>query len=168
MHQLTKSFIVIWLMVAVGCSHYQVGRPNSQFEGNRVWIDPISMDVALADVSITLNRELRESILRNGSLNLAHSRETAHHVLKVTVKDRERESLARRSSDTGLSDVLRVEIFAEYHLLDSNEKVIREDEVSVVGQVFRELGFQESSQQRLSSMMRDLAEDITASAFTVW
>ncbi len=168
---LTRSFWVAIVFFAVaGCGHYQLGRP-SHSKGNepiQVWIAPVMMEEVIAEVAIPLNRELREQVVRNRSLRLVESRQAADKQLWVTVTSRERNSLARRSKDTGLSDVLRLELIAVYSLKSSDSTVSKSGEVSVEGQVFRDPGFNESARQRMPAMLRDLADDILQEAFLDW
>lgn len=171
---LTKCVVLICALLALSsCGHYQLGRVRSAPNATqvpRVWIAPVVVEEAIADVALPLNRELRENVIRNRALKLVESKGHADVHLRVTLLSRERDSLARRSDDTGLSDVLRLELFAAYELVDSNHPgtMIRHGKVSVEGQVFRDAGFNESARQRIPAMLRDLADDILQEAFLDW
>lgn len=163
--------VVILSIVTIGalasCSHYRLGSPGEKIDSLMIWIEPVVMQDSVSGVAISLNRELRESVIRGGHFQMAGSKDHADRILSVVIVRGERESLAR-SNDTGLSDVIRVELFAEYDLFDSNGECVKTGRVSIDGQVFRSSGFIESSRQRLPSMLRDLADDILQDSILIW
>lgn len=154
--------------LVTSCNHYRMGSPGETSVPLTIWIEPIVMEESVSDVAIPLNRELREAVIRDGSYRLSGNPAKADRFLKITITARERESLARHSDDTGLSDVLSMELFATYLVTDANDLVLKTGEVSVEGQVFRSSGFSESSRQRLPSMLRDLADDILQDSLLSW
>jgi len=164
--------LLLVFLTLSACSHYQAGRPGWHRDTQtreRVWIAPVMMEAIVADVAIPLNRELREQVIRNRRFLLVEDASGADVELWTTIESRERESLARRSDDTGLSDVLRFDLAASYQLRSAGtEEVLKEGKVIVEGQLFREAGFNESARQRLPSMLRDLADDILQEAFMEW
>jgi len=170
--QFLTRFVYPFVCLAIlgGCSHYQLGRAGQQLNPavTRVWIAPVIMKEVIAGVAVPLNRELREQVIRDPAIRLVESKDEADVLLHVSVEQRQRESLARRSNDTGLSDVLRLEIVVSYEVLASDGKPLKQGEVSEEGQVFRDAGFNESARQRIPSMLRDLADDILQEAFMDW
>ena len=150
------------------CSHYRMGSPGENEAPLSVWIEPIVMEEAVAGVAVPLNRELREAVIRDGSFRLSRDVSRADRILRVAITRRGRESLARHSDDTGLSDILSLELYAEYAVSDPGGVILKTGEITVEGQVFREAGFGESSRQRLVSMLRDLADDILHDSLLSW
>ena len=167
-----KLVLLLAFLSLSACSHYQAGRPGWDGDTHtreRIWIAPVKMEEIIADVAIPLNRELREQVIRNRRFVLVEDASIADVELWTTIESRERESLARRSDDTGLSDVLRFDLFASYQLRPTGTgEALKEGEVIVEGQLFRDAGFNESARQRLPSMLRDLADDILQEAFMDW
>ena len=160
--------LVLLSALAPACSHYKLGKPGDPSAPVLVWIDPVVLEVPLSGVAIPLNRELREAVIRNGSLMLAGSADEADRVIRVSVSERQRESLARRSTDTGLSDDLSLELVADFELVNEWGEVLEEGRISVTGQIFRDVGFGESTRQRMPAMLRDLANDILQASFLDW
>ncbi|MEQ9825550.1 MAG: hypothetical protein ABQ298_14285 [Puniceicoccaceae bacterium] len=152
------------------CSHYQMGRPGVDATSApvRVWIAPVIMDAVVADVMVPLQRELREQVIRNPSMQLVNSPGLADARLHVIVDQLLRETLARRSDDTGLADVMRLELVLRYELEDAEGQVTREGVVDAGGPIFREAGFAESARQRLPAILNELARDILQEAFFDW
>ena len=159
---------ILCLGLVSACSHYRMGSPGKNEAPLSVWIEPVIMDESVAGVAVPLNRELREAVIRDGSFRLSSDASRADRILRVTITRRERESLARHSDDTGLSDILSLELYAEYEASDHDGNILKTGEVSVEGQIFREAGFGESSRQRLVSMLRDLADDILHDSLLSW
>jgi hypothetical protein len=160
--------VFMMLGLVTSCSHYRMGSPGETTVPLSIWIEPIMMEDSVSGVAVPLNRELREAVIREGTYRLSGDPAHADRFLKITIAKRERESLARHSDDTGLSDVLSLELFAKYLVSDANDRVVKTGEVSVEGQVFRSSGFGESSRQRLPSMLRDLADDILQDSLLSW
>jgi len=171
MKHLTSSLVFLLIFSGIcGCAHYRLGDPQRELlhEQPTIWIVPVLLNDVVADAAIALNRELRERAIRDASLKLVESEANADYVLRVTIEKRSRKSLARRSNDTGLSDVLSLDIVCSYELDKSNGDVVKKGEVESDGQVFRSAGFNESARQRVPSMLRDLADDILQDAFLDW
>jgi hypothetical protein len=154
--------------LATSCSHYRMGSPNETTVPLSIWIEPIVLEESVSGVAIPLNRELREAVIRLSFSRLSKDSAHADRILKITITERQRESLARRSDDTGLSDVLSLKLTAKYVVSDANGLTLKNGEVSVEGQVFRSSGFGESSRQRLPSMLRNLADDILQDSLLNW
>lgn len=161
--------VLLWVgLTTISCSHYQWGSPNQEPIPLSVWIEPIVMEESVSGVAVPLNRELREAVIRDGAFRLSGDVSEADRVLRVTITRRERESLARHSGDTGLSDILSLEYYADYEVSDARSEVLKTGEVMVEGQVFRSAGFGESARQRQVSMLRDLADDILHDSLLSW
>lgn len=152
------------------CNHYQMGRPGVDATAApvRVWIAPVIMDAVVADVLVPLQRELREEVIRNPSMQLVNSPKRADAHLHVVVEQLRRETLARRSDDTGLADVMQLELVLRYELRAAEGQVTREGVVNAGGPIFRDAGFAESARQRLPAILNELARDILQAAFFDW
>lgn len=172
MKPLTRSWlpVIALLTVLSGCSHYQMGRPGIDPNAPRitVWIAPVLMETAVPDVLIPLQRELREQVIRNTAMRLVEATDNADAELHIVVNELSRQSLARRSDDTGLSDVLRMELTATYQLKTSGGLVSRSGVIHAEGPIFRDAGFQESARQRTPAIVKDLADEILQDAFLGW
>lgn len=166
MNPLHRCCCFLLLAIVSGCSHYHLGSPEYLSDPVSLRIAPVQVEEPIAGVAVALNRELREAAIRNRNFTLTESEQSLYS-LSVVVKYRERESLARRSKDTGLSDVLRLELVAAYKL-EANSVVVKQGELSVDGQIFRDSGFVESSRQRIPSLLRELADDILNDSHLNW
>lgn len=166
---LKHTAVVLLVLLASSCSHYQLGNSSQGGEQKlRVWVDPILVEEAISSVAIPLNRELREAIIRSRLYDLSPRRELADRIFKVVLKKQERVSLARRPDDTGLSDVLGLTLVCQYVLFDSDAEVLRTGELEVSGQIFRESGFIESSRQTKPIFLKELADDILHASVLNW
>ncbi len=92
----------------------------------------------------------------------------ADSLLKVSITEQARDSLARVSDDTGLSDVLSVEIIANYVLENTSGDTLREGERVARGQILRDEGFAESFRQTTPALAKSLAEGVIQNAFVTW
>ena len=160
--------VVLWIGLASSCSHYQLGSPNQERIQLSVWIEPVVMEESVSGVAVPLNRELREAVIRDGAFRLSSDASGADRVIRVTIVRRERESLARHSDDTGLSDILSLEYYADYEVSDAQGEALKTGTIMVEGQVFRTAGFGESARQRQVSMIRELADDILHDSLLSW
>lgn len=160
--------VVLLVLLTSSCSHYQLGTSSPSGEKLRVWVDPILVEEAISGVAIPLNRELREAIIRSRLHDLPSQRESADQILKVVLKKQERVSLARRTEDTGLSDVLGLTFVCQYELIRRDAEVLRSGELEVSGQIFRQAGFIESSRQTTPILLRELADDILHASVLNW
>jgi hypothetical protein len=167
-----KTFLFLCGIVGIGilmsgCTNYQLGRPNAPLQ-ERIWVLPVKFEVSIADMAVPLNREIREALIGNTAYVLASSRDQADFLLETVVVDRAKTTLARRSDDSGLSDVLGVELAVRFDLKNRQGDSIKTGSIAVRGQLFRDEGFSESSRQRMPSMVRDLAREIVQAAFVAW
>jgi len=134
----------------------------------RVYVEPVIMEVAIPEFQVIFSRELRNAIIATGSYKVSDNRSVADAVLQVSITEQTRDSLARVSGDTGLSDVLSVEIYANYALEGTGGNTLSEGDSLVRGQILRNNGFAESFRQTTPSLAKSLAEDVVQSAFLSW
>lgn len=126
------------------------------------------MEVAIPEFQVIFTREVRNAVIGSGIYGVTNSRSEADTILKISIMEQTRDSLARVSDDTGLSDVLSVEILANYVLENRSGDTLREGDQIVRGQILREEGFAESFRQTTPALATSLANRVVENAFVTW
>lgn len=126
------------------------------------------MEVAIPEFQVIFTREVRNAVIGSGIYGVTNSRSEADSILKISIMEQTRDSLARVSDDTGLSDVLSVEILANYVLENRSGDTLREGDQIVRGQILREEGFAESFRQTTPALATSLANRVVENAFVTW
>jgi len=78
------SFVLI-LGCLVGCSNYKVGYPVDRAYFKTVFVLPAKTHALAAQMSGVLSQQIRETILRHGTLKLAKTIEAADVVLETEI-----------------------------------------------------------------------------------
>jgi len=161
-----------WLILApslivFGCVHYQTG-DGSALSFNSIEIEPVQNQSLAPQANHVLNHDLREAFIQSGKVSVENS--NAHALLKVVLKDFDRETIATNSRDTGLARKYTLSLSAECALIDQGENTpyFEGRTVSAEVDVYLDSGQTRSETSAIPLLSKKLAKTIAQEVLQVW
>jgi hypothetical protein len=162
------AWLVLFSLLAGGCSHYRKGTGTTWDHPQSLWVEPVIMETVSDDVAVALNRELRQAASRLPGWRIAASAEQARHRLEVRVTSQSRETLARRPDDSDLAAVMEWTLQAHYRLHDTASTHVEEGVCERSTPLPPDATFAESRRRQSPALLQELAQDLTQLALAHW
>lgn len=163
---MSRTFFQVFLtsallcLVGSGCS-FKMGSPISGGAHLHIRVKNDSLAPLLG---AKVDRELRKTMLRNGSFILVSNREEADVFLTVTLKGYSDTTEAYRPGDTLLAAGLNLQTTASIQLDEANGQSIYKDSVSANSSVLRPFSTQvPDDEMALQALAESLASNISVS-----
>lgn len=119
-----------WLLIPVflpllwlGCQQYQWSSSADKSAIRTLAIDPVVNESYAPQVVALLTRDLRDAFLRDGSVRLVGSDQSADARLAVTITDFEESYVSGRDEDDGRPSSLSLRMTIRVNLISSSEKI---------------------------------------------
>jgi hypothetical protein len=161
--------LLLSVLFATGCANYQLGTGASP-SFRTLYVEPVANTTMLPQSQPLLSTRLRESIARDGRVQLANSAAGAEATLTVVLNVYRREVAAVREGDTGLARKFNVTLGAVCTLRDnrSGKFIFENRAVTAVREVFTDSGQLQSEYQTLPLLAEALSLKVAHAALDVW
>ncbi len=150
-------------------AHYRLGTGSTP-AFRSLHVAPADSRIAVPQGAALLSGRLRESLLRDGRVDLRPDPAGAEATLKVTLVEYRREIAAARADDTGLARKFNVTLTAACTLRDprTGRTLWTERRISVRREVFTDRGQLQAEYQTLVLLTEALAARITSDLVETW
>ncbi|MBI5766199.1 MAG: hypothetical protein HZA93_00270 [Verrucomicrobia bacterium] len=164
-----KALGVLLCLGWTACTHYQLGtgaRPTFQ----SIYVEPVANKTLVPQAREAVTTHLRQTLLRDARLTLAHSPENADATLRVTITDFHRDTASPREGDTGLARKFNLTLGAACTLRDnrSGRTIVEARPISVQREAFTDSGQLQSEYQTIPLLAESLAGKIAHAILDVW
>ncbi len=164
--------LLVWLLLAAltaGCAQYRLGTGAAP-AFRSLHVAPADSRIALPQGAALLSSRLRETLLRDGRVDLRPSPADAEAALTLTLVDYRREIAAARGDDTGLARKFNVTLTAACTLRDprTGRNLWADRRISVRREVFTDSGQLQAEYQALALLTEALAARITSDLLESW
>lgn len=156
-------FFVLMLILGglVGCSNYKAGYPIDRTHLKTVFVLPAKTRALAAQMSGVLSQQMREAILRYGTLKLAKTIEAADVVLETEITHYGRSIGTVDEYDTDVAKTLSLNASVKCSLYNHQEKVFFKDQsFSASVSINATDSAQLIEYQRMPQLTRELAQKI--------
>ena len=163
-------FSAVGLLLAAGCSHYQLGTGAARPAFATLYVAPVETTVLLPQSRALLTTQIRETFARDARVTLADSPEAADATLRIVIHDYHREVAAVREGDTGLARKFALTLAADCTLRDNRAArlLFERRPITVRRDSFTDNGQLQSEYQALPLLAAALAEKIIHATLDVW
>lgn len=157
------------LFAATGCSHYQLGT-GAKLAFRTLYVGPVASRAAVPQARELVSAKLRETLLRDGRIQLVNSPEAAEAVLTVVLTDYRRDVTAVREGDTGLARKFDLILSASCTLRDNRagKDLFTGRTISATRQAFTDSGQLQSEYQTLPLLAESISAKIAHAALDSW
>jgi hypothetical protein len=161
------AFVFAAALAVAGCGHYRLGTGAAP-AFRTLHVAPVSNRTLLPQAQAILTTQLRESLLRDGRVQLAS--EGADAILTVMIVSYVREVAAVREGDTGLARKFNVTLGTLCTLRETRtgRTIFENRPIQAVREVFTDSGQQPAEYQTLPLLAEALAVKVTRAALDVW
>jgi hypothetical protein len=164
--------LLAWLLLvalSAGCTHYRLGT-GAEPAFRSLHVAPADSRIALPQGAALLSSRLRETLLRDGRVELRPEATGAEAALTVSLVDYRREIAAARADDTGLARKFNVTLTAACTLRDprTGRALWADRRISVRREVFTDGGQLQAEYQTLALLTEALAARIASDLLETW
>jgi hypothetical protein len=107
------------VLLAGGCSHYQLGTGGGRLAFTTLYIQPVENRARIPQSQAIVSTALREAFLQDGRVELVGSSQAADATLTVVLTEYHRDVAAVREVDTGLASKFALTLVSECTLRDN-------------------------------------------------
>lgn len=163
-------FSVCCVLLAAGCSHYQLGTGGVPLAFRTLYIEPVRNTTMLPQAQALVGAQLREAFARDGRVALVNSPEAADASLSVVLHDYHRAVAAVREGDTGLARKFNLVLGAACTLRDNRagKMLVENRPVTAVREAFTDSGQQQAEYQALPLLAESVAGKIVHATLDTW
>ena len=170
MHLYRRSLTLLGLISGcffLGCAHYQAG-DGSSTPFSSIQIDPVKNLSLAPQANQVVNHDLREVFIKNGKLVVDSSGTEA--VLKVTLTDYSRQTIATNSQDTGLARKYALSLSASCDLINpsTEQNYFKERQVTATVDIFLDSGQTNAETNAIPLLSKKLAQAIANEVLHAW
>ena len=157
------------LIAGTACSHYHLGT-EAKLTFRTVYVEPVANKTHLPQSQAIVSTQLRETLARDGRLELVASPAEADATLTVVINDYHRDVAAVREGDTGLARKFNVVLGATCTLRDNRtqKNLFEQRIVTATREIFTDGGQLQAEYQVLPLLAAALSEKIAHAALDVW
>lgn len=154
--------LTVLISCLAGCSNYKVGYPIDRTNLKTVFVLPAKTRALAAQMSGVLSQQIRENILRCGTLKLAKNIEAADAVLETEITDYGRSIGTVEEYDTDVAKTLSLNASVKCSLYDHKGNYFFKDQsFSASVSINATDSAQLIEYQRIPQLTREIAQKIT-------
>jgi len=168
MNVIHRISLLLCSLLLSACGAYHLGTPVPALEGKRIFIAPAQNESYIAQAQVSVTDNTVKAFLTDGTLTVSGEKD-ANLFLEIVLKDYDRETLAKRAEDTGLTRNVELRLVAEITLSDNNGNVLLDKvPVEASAQIFADSGLTQAENAAVSELSRELAERILTQVLGQW